>query len=331
VWRNRLAYFEAKQSNTMNWTTAQQGQLVAAIQRRNERDVWQQQLNTARNTLKEQLEQQQTLYDQLLKEEKDVDRLERLSWAKLYYDLLNQRDEQLAKERLEAEAALSRYEQVKEQTTQLQQRVHELEQKQVIFTDIDVAYDKLIEQKTGALLVQSGPVYAQYREHVDALAVADKQLQELKEAHQAGLTVLDQVLHLVKLLDEAHSWGNWDMMTSSTVLSWMKYQKLDEVKQQSRAVGGYLRLFQNELADVHQTMHADWQFTDDMTRFFDIFFDNFLIDWSVQRRIGKARHEAHMLEERLVFALKQLKQQLDNTVDSAQKANVELRQFLEMA
>lgn len=313
----------------MTWTQHQQDQLLTLIRQRNERDVLQKQLTRTQAELDEQLIQQQMLYDELLKEETDVDRLERFSWAKLYYDLLNRREEQLTKERVEAEAALSRYELIKEQTADLQKQLETLTHKLTPFVGVDATYDALIDQKTGFLLIQSGPTQDQYKGHVEALTVADKQLREVKEAHKAGLMALDQVLQLLELIDDAHSWGNWDIMSRSAVVSAAKYQRLNDVREQSRIVNGYLRQFQSELADVQQDMKLDGPIADDLTRFVDIFFDNFLTDWSVQRRIERLHHETRLLEQRVVFALRLLRQQVEAAVVEAQTRHDKLRRFLE--
>lgn len=315
----------------MIWTANHQAALLALIQQRNERDVLQKQLQLLQADLQQRKAQQDTLYEALLKEESDVDRLQRFSWAKLYYDLLNRREAQLTKEQAEAEAALSRYESVREYVTDLEGCINELTQKLEPFTHLQTGYDKLIEQKTGFLLVQQGAVYEQYKGHLLALEQADKHVQEMREAHSAGLKALEEVLQLRKLLDEALNWGNWDMWAGSVMSSMMKHQKLDAVRQQSRWVNLALQRFQAEYADVHRTMEADWQFDDNLTRFVDIFFDNFLTDWSVQRRIEQANQDAQMLEERLVVVIKQIKADVEQAVVQAQQRNSELRRYLEQA
>jgi len=315
----------------MTWTSNQQTQLLALIRQRSERDVLRNQLKNNEDDLEKGLADKQVLYDQLLEEEQDVDRLERLSWATLYYNLLNQREEKLTKEQAEAEAALSRYETVKEYVADLQTRKDELLEKLATYAHVDTDYDVLIQQKTGTFLVQQGTVNEQYKSHISALSAADKHLHELNEAHTACLKALNEIMHLVVLLDEARSLGNWDMFTKSVIFSMQKYQKLDQVKHQSYRVSWHLKQFNAEFADVHQTMDADWQFDDTLTQFADIFFDNFLVDWSVQRRIERIHHEARMLEMKLVHTLKILKTEVEQAVNKNQNQATELRNFLEMA
>lgn len=315
----------------MTWTSDQQTNLLALIRQRSERDVLSNQLKRTEADLNQQQIQQQHLYNQLLQEEQDVDRLERLSWATLYYNLLNRREEQLTKEQAEAEAALSHYETVKEYVADLQARKDELLAKLDVYAHADTNYDVLIQQKTGMLLQWQGAVNERYKSHVSSLSVADKQLRELEEAHNAGLKALNEVMQLVHFAGEALSLGNWDMFTKSVVFSMQKYQKLDQVKHQSYRVSWHLQQFKSEFADLNQTTDANWKFDDGITQFVDIFFDNFFIDWSVQRRIERLGHDASMLEMKLVHILKILKKELEHAITENQNRGNELRLFLEQA
>ncbi len=315
----------------MNWTTDQQDQLLALIHRRNERDILQKQRSAAQAELKALLPQQETLYEELLREELDVDRLERFSWASFYYNLLSRRDEQLTKEKLEAEAALSRYELMKEQTEHLQQHVDELSQKLASFAEVDTAYDALIQQKTGVLLAQSGLVHEQYKAHVDAVVKADKQLQEMEEAFKAGREAHRQVIELKKLIRNAQTLGAWDMASGSALVSVAKYQRLDSVREQSKWVGLSLKQFRSELADVHQSLDINWQFDNTLNRFIDIFFDNIFTDWSVQKRIGQVQDDANMLDVQVVSVLSSVDKALTESLAQAKARNAELRAFLEAA
>ncbi len=315
----------------MTWTSDQQTKLLALIRQRSERDVLRNQLKHTEADLNQQQIQQQQLYDQLLQEEQDVDRLERLSWATLYYNLLNRREEQLTKEQAEAEVVLSRYEETKAYGTDLQSRKTELLEKLAVYAHVDNDYDALIQQKTGTLLVQQGDLNEQYKARISALTLTDKHLRELEEAHTAGLKALNEVIQLVQFVGEARSLGNWDMFTKSVVFSMQKYQKLDQVKHQSYRVSWHLKQFKSEFADLNQTTDANWEFDDGLTQFVDIFFDNFFTDWSVQRRIERLEHEASMLEMKLVHSLKMLKKELEQAITANQNRGNELRLFLEQA
>lgn len=216
-----LLYFVGQQANIMNWTSDQQAQLLALIHQRSERAVLDQQLkHTEAELVKQEVVQQQG-YAHLLKEEQDVDRLERLSWAKVYYDLLNRREAQLTKEQAEAEAALVRYDAMRAQVADLLARKTQLQDQLRGYETLDATYDALIQQKTGALLVENDTKSGQYRAHIDALSALDKHLHELKEAHQAGLSALNEVQRLGNLIGEAQSWGTWDLIGGSTLTSIM--------------------------------------------------------------------------------------------------------------
>ena len=255
----------------------------------------------------------------------DVYNLERLSWARLYYDLLNRREVQLAKEQTEAKTARLRYEAEWALGQDLRIRVADLREKLAAYANVDAAYDALIQDKTGVVIARQDDRYQQY---VAALSAAEKQLSEVSEARFAGLQAERAVGHLIDLLAEATSLGNWDMFTNSSVMSYLKYNKLDNVRDQSRVVSQSIQWFQSELADIQLDMTADWQ-VDGFTRFVDIFFDNIFTDLSVQRRITKAYHDARMLGEHIAHALRQVEAQLANAQAGQEQRVIALRTYLE--
>jgi hypothetical protein len=93
----------------MTWTNTQQERLLAIISRRNERDHLAQQLTYYETQLRQLAHDLSIQYDLWQREEADVERLQRLSWASIYYDFLNQKEQQLSKEAAEAQQAHLRF------------------------------------------------------------------------------------------------------------------------------------------------------------------------------------------------------------------------------
>ncbi|MCX6217060.1 hypothetical protein [Spirosoma sp.] len=313
----------------MNWTTAQQDALQHAIQRRNERDILQKQLVQTKAELGKRLLEQAALLDQWRDEQADVDRLNRLSWASLYHDLLNQKGQQISKEEAEAQQARLRYDAICATVSTLQQQCANQEKRLPDFNDVNSVYEQLIERKREALLNSSDAVRDQYQQHLTALIHNNHYAQELTEAKGAGAQALQEVMQLRKLLDEAHTWGTWDMLGGSTISSIVKYRKLDEVRDQSERVAQRLQLFRSEYGDINQTFRSDWTIDNNLTRFVDIFFDNIFTDWSVQARINEAREAAKTIENQLVAALTELERQLAQSAEQTKLQSDEFQRFLE--
>ena len=315
----------------MAWTTAQQESLLNTIQRRNERAILQNQLVQTNAEVEKRQQEQALLRDQWQQEQADVDRLNRLSWASLYYDLLNRRDQQISQEEAEAQQARLRYEVVAGAVTDLQHQRDSQAKRLAQYATADADYEQLLQAKRTALYGRYDATSETYRNHLATLTQHNQYLQELAEAHRAGLRALDEVMHLRNLLDQSRNWGTLDMLGGSAFSSLVKYRKLDDVQEQSYRVTRSLEQFRVEYADLNQRFMADWNFDNNLTRFVDIFFDNIFTDWSVQSRINNARKTAQDLENRLITTLAVLKSQIEQSVEQTKQQANELQRFLESA
>ena len=315
----------------MNWTTAQQETLLNAIQRRNERAILEKQLSQTKTELANRQQEQTALRQQWQEEQADVDRLHRLSWASVWYDLLNRKDEQISKEEAEAQQARLRYDAIGASIDTLKNQKANQENKLADCRNVNDDYERLIGEKRIALSYAFDKAGQQYQQYLTELTEGNRYLQELDEAHKAGMNALDEVVHLVNLLGNARNWGRWDMLGGSTISSAIKYNKLDDVRDQSYRVTQRLAQFRAEYADLNQAFLADWRFDDNLTRFVDIFFDNIFTDWSVQNRIHSALQTAQVLENQLIKAITSLKSQVEQGVEQTKQKADTLRQFLEVA
>lgn len=320
-----------RHSQTMNWTSIQQTALVATVQRRNERDIRQRQLTQTQSQLTGRQQEQALLRDQWEHEQADVDRLNRLSWASLYYDILNRKEEQISREEAEAQQARLRYDAICADVQELLNQLSNQQKQLADYASVDQDYAALIQAKQLALVSSSDAKRDQYEQHLATLTQHNHFLQELSEAHKAGLVALQEVMTLRKLFDQARNWGKWDLIGGSAISSMIKYEKLDDVRDQSYRVTRCLQQFQAEYADINQPFMADWQFDNNLTRFTDIFFDNIFTDWSVQNRIINGQKTAQALENQLVTSIQSLKSQIVQYVEQTKRESDDFYRFLEVA
>ncbi|RYF63646.1 MAG: hypothetical protein EOO39_28155, partial [Cytophagaceae bacterium] len=214
----------------MNWTPTQQEALIATVQRRNERDIRQRQLTQTQTQLTLQQQEQAILRDQWKHEQADVDRLNRLSWASLYYDILNRKEEQISREEVEAQQARLRYDAICADVHELLNQLSTQQKQLTDYASVDQDYAALIQAKRIALVSSPDAKRDQYEQHLATLTQHNQFLQELSEAHKAGLVALQEAMTLRKLLDQARSWGRRDLVGGSAISSMIKYEKLDDVR-----------------------------------------------------------------------------------------------------
>ena len=313
----------------MAWTPTQQETLINTIQRRNERDRLQQQLTQTTTELKKQQQEQARIASGWEKEQADVNRLNRLSWASVFYDLIDRKAQQLTKEEAEVQQARLRYDAITASVTHLQQQHDSQQTRLSAYDGIDAAYHQLINEKQFFIATGTDAAYEPYKQQLTVFTTRNHHMQELTEAYTAGREALQEVMLLNSLLSQARTLGTWDALGGSVISSAMKYTKLDDVKEQSYRVSHRLQQFRAGYADLNQQFMADWQFDQGLTRFVDIFFDNIFTDWSVQSRIRNAQATAQALERHLVDAISALKSQVEQAVGQSRQEADKLQLLLE--
>ncbi|WKY43316.1 hypothetical protein Q5O14_11695 [Eubacteriaceae bacterium ES2] len=131
--------------------------------------------------------------------------------------------------------------------------------------------------------------------------------QERKEAIEAGKRALNSLESAKLNLDDAKSWGLWDMFGGGLISTWLKHSKMDKAKQNMEAAKSDLKNFGKELEDVNMSCNLNIE-TEDFLSFADWFFDGFFVDWMVQDRINNAVDQVGEAIRRVEGVLRQLEQ-----------------------
>ena len=125
---------------------------------------------------------------------------------------------------------------------------------------------------------------------------------EVREARAAGIQALNSLRRAQRHLDSARSWGLLDLFGGGLVSSLLKHSKIDDARRCIDEAQYDLDVFRRELADVHL---PDIKI-DGFLSFADFFFDGFLADFMVQRRINEARARLEIACRRVEDVLRQL-------------------------
>ncbi|WP_145412600.1 hypothetical protein [Paenibacillus xylanexedens] len=225
----------------------------------------------------------------LQKEQKDVDRLNGMSLASFFYDLIGKKTERLEKEELELLESKSAYDtacrmlqDVQEQRIQVEQELQR--QSQYKFWESD--YLVLWGKKEQNLLKQDEELQqlAEDQEHLAS------ELQELNEALREGDYLVYALERAEKALESAGNWGIYDMMGGGAISTHIKRSRMDDAQVAIMDAGKRLRRFQKELEDVEMAVNADLNLGG-LLSFADYFFDNFFVDWMIQDKIRSAEKQ----------------------------------------
>jgi hypothetical protein len=223
-------------------------------------------------------------------EQADVERLEGLSLTRVLVSLRGARDDRLARERAEAEAA--RY-QLADAEARLAAIRREQAAAQARLDDLATApaeYAAVLDEKERVLAASADP----RRERL--LALADErgrltgELHEIAEAVQAARVAADDLALVRDGLRNASGWSTYDTFFGGGVLSSaMKHSRLDATAFAAARADRSLAVLRTELADLPNVAPTAPQLSvGNLTRFVDVWFDNIFTDLAVRGRIKQA-------------------------------------------
>jgi len=224
-------------------------------------------------------------------EEKDVDRLEGVSLTRLLVALRGSREDTLARERAEADAARlavaqaqARLDAVARERDSVRERLDRLAGAGRVYAAALDAKERYLHDKGDpravrllALADERGRLAAESRELAEARHAADEAAQALSRA-QASLR-------------SASSWSTYDTFFGGGMISSaIKHSRLDDAAEAAAHADRCLAVMRTELADVQAyTPVVTGVAVDGLTRFADIWFDNIFTDHAVRGKIRRAQ------------------------------------------
>ena len=135
----------------------------------------------------------------------------------------------------------------------------------------------------------------------------NQEIEEIDEALAAGNSVLNGLDHVLSSLESADSLATWDLFSDSFIIDMMKYNKIDSAEKDMMHLEGLIESYRKELKDVHLETALEYERHDQMSRVFDVFFDNIFSDWNtkdkIQRNIdslGRMEREVQEIQETLI-------------------------------
>jgi hypothetical protein len=223
-------------------------------------------------------------------EQKDVERLEGISLTRLLTSLRGARDDALARERAEADAARyraaeaeARLDAVRREQTAVQARLAQL-------ASAPGTYAAVLDEKERHLGESRDPRGVRLLELADERGQLNGELHELSEARQAARTAQTALLQVRDKLGSASDWSAFDtFFGGGAISSAVKHSRLDDAAQAAAYADRCLAVLRTELADLQGvTLTATQLAVDGLTRFVDVWFDNIFTDLAVRDRIKQA-------------------------------------------
>lgn len=224
----------------------------------------------------------------LREEERDVDRLERLTLSSVLAALKGDKGQRIDRERAEAYAARLRLQEAERRLEEIQAEIAEREERIRKNADCEERYAALLREKETELRRADPALAAKLADLERRELEMTVRQKELREAISAGETALASMDEALDRLGSAENWGLWDLVSDGILGDIMKYSRLDEAQAHIEQLKDDLRRYQAELADVALVRDFDVR-PGEWMQFADVFFDNIFTDWMVQSHIEKSR------------------------------------------
>ncbi|MDR0268535.1 hypothetical protein [Paenibacillus sp.] len=242
---------------------------------------WEKRLQELDRELKEREREANGWKLRLADEEKEIERLMGSSFSGLFFSLIGKKKEKLEREQLEVLEAKAKYDAAARSVEDIKKQYGEIQDQLQDVRYSDFEYERILQEKEKLILQQNGELAGLAEQQADLTV----HLKEMKEAVQAGHSVLHDLEQARDYLHSARNWGTYDMLGGGILATYIKRDKMDEAMDYIHHAQSSMRRFGKELQDVHMNLPIEIDISS-FLRFSDYFFDSFITDWMVQGRIN---------------------------------------------
>ncbi|MPZ28623.1 MAG: hypothetical protein GEV12_20035 [Micromonosporaceae bacterium] len=231
------------------------------------------------------------LREQHAAEDRDVARLEGLSLTRVLAGLGGARDDALARERAEADAASYRVAAAQARLDVLHREHAAARARLDQLSTAPAGYAAALDAKERRLGESGDQRGRRLLELADERGRLTSELREVDEAVRATAAAGAALATLAGKLDSASGWSTYDTFLGGGVISSaVKHSRLDDAAAAAGQADRCLAVLRTELADVGGVaLTAPQLAVDGTTRFVDVWFDNFFTDLTVRDRIKRAQ------------------------------------------
>ena len=260
-------------------------------------------------------------------EQADVDRLEGRSLAVFFYRVFGSLDEKLSKEQEEAYAAAVKYDAAVSELAAVEEDIRRYGGEAYELRNCEAEYDAVLKEKADAIKASGSPEGEEMLRLENAVTALESRKKELSEAIAAGERASSVADSVLSELDDAESWGTWDMLGGGFIADVVKHSRLDDAQARTEQLQVALRRFKTELADV--TIQADMQVNvDGFLRFADYFFDGLLADWTVMERIADSQSQVRSVKNQIRTVQKKLHDLSETTEGELSSIKTQLNELV---
>ncbi len=270
------------------------------------------------------------LYEQLKKEELDVEKLEKISITNFINTITGRKLEKLEKEKKEAVAAKLKLDTVNEELKNLINDIERIEGNIRRLGNLESEYRTIINKKEKLLISTDAEIENRLDRIIEEESFFIDKKKEIEEAIAAGRKLLISLRQISKSLQSASNWGTWDIIGGGMIATMAKHSRIDQAKAEISRTQSLLSRFHRELEDVGGKVEVNIEIGSFLT-FADFFFDGIFADLTVQSKIRDAEDRIMNTTNKVNSIMRRLEAELDETISTIEDLNNERLNIIEQA
>ena len=263
-------------------------------------------------------------------EEKDVDRLEHLSLTRLLAALHGSREDALAREKAEADAARYRVAQAQQRLDAVRAELGSLEERQARLARAPQVYADALAAKEQYLTHSADPRGARLLARAADRGRLSAELDELNRASSDAGAAVQALAEVQDRLGTAANWSTFDTyLDHGIVANAIKHDRIDQAAQAARAADQRLAALRSDLAELggFEPTAPRLEISAGF-RFADIFLNNIFTDLAVGHQIRDAQGTVGQSVQQVRALLDRLGNQVATVTAGLDAMNAERQQLL---
>lgn len=263
------------------------------------------------------------MHRQLTKEQQDVIKLGKFSFANKLKEWTGKWDEQMEREINEVAEVELKYNEAAKTVTDLEAELKQLQEqtKNPDFQYVDEDWEDFLREKESWIRQNDSVATATLQKLADDRIRIRSLMREIDEAIEAGDKAVRALDAALDKLGNAEGLSMWDTFLGGGLLvSALKYSEMNSSDDLVHRAQRALRHYETELMDVQNVASESFQVNhNDFFTFTDIFFDNIFSDWMVHSRITDAKGKLNVVLRDVRRVQDRLKRKRDEAIEEIKR------------
>jgi hypothetical protein len=261
------------------------------------------------------------LENSIVKEQRDVIRLEQLTVSSVFLRILGSIEKQLEIERQEYLMEVLKYNELQESISLLEFEQKTLRQALDMMEDNQTMFDKLAFEKEAILKALDKQFAIKIRLLDQDIVFQTAQISKTKSAVENGVKSKKILIEIKQDLSKVKEWGSWQYYGAGNYSAYAKKNYIDTARKNAIQANMILSNYENDLTELFKDLKIPYHLRlDKFELFLNIFYDNLITDWIVQKHIKNALQNIQMNIDKVT--------RLQATIETGQKKQQALIQKL---